>query len=261
MSMFTNAPLKIVIPTHTQTQSTKATKTKAAASKKAAPIVKTAHTEIILVEKTGVLKSLQVKDFKEEDLFKKCGYKKADGFEKRTEWDLKLEGHKYIVAVYAKTDGKANCENKYDFPPPIDTTLFFNSCAIVCKVKRDNTYDYTSLSLDMWEKMYEKLFGGFEDLAATCLEDENEIDELDAIPAEKKTKNGYLKDGFVVDSEDTEDENYISSDEEDDDDDEDSGSTNSKDEDSGLEMEDIGSELSEDGYEYSDDEEEVSPSK
>ena len=259
--MFTNAPLKIVIPTHTQTQSTKATKTKAAASKKAAPIVKTAHTEIILVEKTGVLKSLQVKDFKEEDLFKKCGYKKADGFEKRTEWDLKLEGHKYIVAVYAKTDGKANGENKYDFPPPIDTTLFFNSCAIVCKVKRDNTYDYTSLSLDMWEKMYEKLFGGFEDLAATCLEDENEIDELDAIPAEKKTKNGYLKDGFVVDSEDTEDENYISSDEDEDDEDDDSGSTNSKDEDSGLEMEDIGSELSEDGYEYSDDEEEVSPSK
>jgi hypothetical protein len=259
MSMFTNSPLKLVIPTPTQTPTklSKATK----ASKKAAPIVKTAHTEIILVEKTGVLKSLQVKDFKEEDLFKKCGYKKADGFEKRTEWDIKMEGHKYIVAVYAKTDGKANCENKYDFPPPIDTTLFFSTCAIVCKVKCDNAYDYTSLTLDMWEKMYEKLFGGFEDLAATCLEDENEIDELDAIPAEKKTKSGYLKDGFVVDSEDTEDETYMSSDEDDEDDDgEDSGSTNSKDEDSGLEMEDIGSELSEDGYEYSDDEE-AAPTK
>lgn len=260
MSMFTNTPLKIVIPTQTQsTQPKKAPKPKSC--KKAAPIVKTAHTEIILVEKTGVLKSLQVKDFKEEDLFKKCGYKKADGFEKRTEWDIKLEGHKYIVALYAKTDGKANCENKYDFPPPVDTILFFSTCAIVCKVKCDNAYDYTSLTLDMWEKMYEKLFGGFEDLAATCLEDENEIDELDAIPAEKKTKNGYLKDGFVVDSEDTEEDNYMSSDEDDDDDDgEDSGSTNSKDEDSGLEMEDIGSELSEDGYEYSDDEE-ASPSK
>jgi hypothetical protein len=258
MSMFTNNPIKIVIPTQTQIQSTKATKSKT--SKKAAAIVKTDHTEIILVEKSGLLKSLQVKDFKEEDLFKKCGYKKADGFEKRVEWDLKLEGHKYIIAVYAKTDGKANGENKYDFPPPIDTTLFFNSCAIVCKVKCDNTYDYTSLSLVMWEKMYEKLFGGFEDLATTCLEDENEIDELDAIPAEKKTKNGYLKDGFVVDSEDTEDENYISSEDDEDVEDEDSGSTNSKDEESGLEMEDIGSELSEDGYEYSDDEE-VSPSK
>lgn len=257
--MFTNTPLKLVIPTQTQSQSQKAIKTKSV-NKKAAPIVKTAHTEIILVEKTGVLKSLQVKDFKEEELFKKCGYKKADGFEKRTEWDLKFEGHKYIVLVYAKTDGKANGENKYDFPPPIDTTLFFGTCVIVCKVKCANAYDYTSLTLDMWEKMYEKLFGGFEDLAATCLEDENEIDELDVIPAERKTKHGYLKDGFVVDSEDTDEDNYISSDD-DEDEDEDSGSTNSKDEDSGLEMEDIGSELSEDGYEYSDDDNEVSPTK
>ena len=106
----------------------------------------------------------------------------------------------------------------------------------------------------MWEKMYEKLFGGFEDLAATCLEDELEIDELDSIPADKKTKQGYLKDGFVVDSEDTEDDNTNSSDDEDedDDDDNDSGSTNSKDND-GLEIEDIGSELSEDKYDYSDD--------
>lgn len=257
--MFTNTPLKLVIPTQPQsTQVTKTTKSKA--SKKAAPIVKTAHTEIILVEKTGLLKPLQVKDFKEQELFKKCGYKKADGFEKRTEWDIKFEGHKYMVLVYAKIDGKANGENKYDFPPPIDTSLFFGTCAIVCKVKCDNTYDYTSLSLVMWEKMYEKLFGGFEDLAATCLEDENEIDELDAIPAERKTKHGYLKDGFVVDSEDTEEDDDEDSDE-DEDDDEDSGSTNSKDEDSELEMEDIGSELSEDGYEYSDDENEVSPSK
>ena len=99
--------------------------------------------------------------------------------------------------------------------------------------------------------MYDKLFGGFEDLAATCIEDDTEIDELDAIPADKKTKQGYLKDGFVVDSEDTEDENYISSDGEDEDE---SGSTNSKEEESDLDIGDIGSELSEDEYEYSDDE-------
>ena len=99
--------------------------------------------------------------------------------------------------------------------------------------------------------MYEKLFGGFEDLAVTCIEDDIEIDELDAVPAEKKTKQGYLKDGFVVDSEDTEDDNYISSDSENEDE---SGSVNSKEEESDLEIEDIGSELSEDEYEYSDDE-------
>ena len=101
----------------------------------------------------------------------------------------------------------------------------------------------------MWEKMYEKLFGGFEDLAATCIEDELEIDELDAIPSEKKTKNGYLKDGFVVDSDDT-DEDYISSS---DTEDNETGTTPSNDCDDELEIEDIGSELSEDEYSYSDD--------
>ena len=49
-----------------------------------------------------------------------------------------------------------------------------------------------------WEKFYEELFGGFENLADTAKEDENEIDELANVPAEMKTKTGYLKDDFVV---------------------------------------------------------------
>jgi hypothetical protein len=43
------------------------------------------------------------------------------------------------------------------------------------------------------------LFGGFENLADSIAEDENEEDELDNIAAEMKTKSGYLKDDFVVD--------------------------------------------------------------
>jgi len=62
---------------------------------------------IIIVEKLGTLKELTVKEFKEEELFKKCGFKKGDDFVKQTEWTLKLEGKKYLVALYAKTEGKA----------------------------------------------------------------------------------------------------------------------------------------------------------
>ncbi len=50
--------------------------------------------------------------------------------------------------------------------------------------------------------MYEKLFGGFDDLTSTAKEDENEIDELENIPSNLKTKSGYLKDGFIVDDDD-----------------------------------------------------------
>ena len=204
---------------------------------------------IIIVEKGGSLKSLAIKDFKLEELYKKCGFKKADNFVEQHEWKVKVKGdtNTYYIKVFAKTDGKANYENKYDFPPPIDTKLFFGNCAIVASLKKDGT-SFTDLSLLLWEKIYEKLFGGFEDLIATAAEDEAEEDELDKIPKELKTKQGYLKDGFVVDSSDTDDEDGDSFETIDD-------ATALEKEDVNVidEIEDIGSEMSEDSYDYSDE--------
>ena len=211
---------------------------------------------IVIVEKTGTLKSLSIKEFKEEELFKKCGFKKAEDFVKQHEWSLKTEGKKYFVDIYAKTDGRANSENKYDFPPPIDTKLFFGNCALIAKIKGDDGKKvYTNLSVELWEKFYEKLFGGFEDLAATAVEDENEIDELENVPKEKKTKHGYLKDGFVVDSSDTEEgseEEEEGSEEELEEDEQDSDEVQEDD----VELEEIGSELSEEEYDYDTDDKE-----
>lgn len=165
---------------------------------------------IVIVEKSGTLKSVLVKDFKDEDLFKKCGFKKGDDFTRQVEWSIKHNGDKYFVSVYAKTDGRANSENKYDFPPPIDTKLFFGNCAIVARFKKDDSqFEYVNLTVELWEKFYEKLFGGFEDLALTGGDDDEEEDELATIPKEKKTKKGgYLKDGFVVDSDSTDEDEY-----------------------------------------------------
>ena len=79
----------------------------------------------------------------------------------------------------------------------------------------DDDYDLTEddvimlnvedITLELWEKIYEKLFGGFEDLSSSALEDEEEKDELEFVAKEHKTKQGYLKDGFVVDSDAEED--------------------------------------------------------
>jgi len=211
------------------------------------------NISVIIVEKTGSLKSLTIKDYKEKELYKKCGFKKADGFIKQTEWGVKIDGKKYIVAVFAKTEGKANSENKYDFPPPVDTVLFFGSCAVVCSIKKDeNKWELTSISLELWEKIYDKLFGGFEDLSTTFAEDEDEEDELENIPASKKTKQGYLKDGFVVDSDSSDDkDDYCSEDESQDDDDAEAHEQDGPED--ALELEDIGSELSEEEYESSSD--------
>ncbi len=208
--------------------------------------------DIIIVDKSGSLKLVNVKEFKPEDLFKKCGFKKDTDFTKQVEWKIKHEKKTYNVQVFAKTDGRANSENKYDFPPPIDTRLLFGSCAIVTQVRgEDGSYVYVNATIPLWQTFYEKLFGGFEDLSSTAKEDEEEEDELDAIPKDKKTKYGYLKDGFVVDSSDTEDNTHSSdlsdteyeSTKEEDEEEEDEGEND-------LSLEDIGSELSEEEYDY-----------
>jgi hypothetical protein len=202
---------------------------------------------IIIVEKVGTLKALSIKDFKVEELYKKCGFKKGEDFLKQVEWNAKYDGKKYFIEVYAKTDGRGNSENKYDFPPPIDSKLFFGSCAILAYLKQeDGSKLYTDLSLALWNKIYEKLFGGFEDLAATAAEDEEEEDELANVPKEKKTKQGYLKDGFVVDSSDTEENVFGSGSEQGDDEDE----SEETEEDDDIVIEDLGSELSEESYDY-----------
>jgi hypothetical protein len=215
---------------------------------------------IIIIDKTGTLTPLKVKEFVEEELYKKCNFKKPDGFIKQTVWKLKSDGKKWFVSVYAKTEGKANMENKYDFPPPIDSTLFFGSCALVCQqIKENGTLEYVSLSVEQWEKFYEKLFGGFENLADTAAADEEEEDELANVPSIKKTKQGYLKDDFVVEDEEEaeaeEGDEYDSEDDEESDNLEESGGTDEDDELEG-ELEDFGSELSEEEYDYDSDDKE-----
>lgn len=208
---------------------------------------------IIIVDKGGSLKTLTVKDYKVEELYKKCGFKKMDGFNLQVEWPVKVDGQRYLIQMYGKLDGKANSENKYDFPPPVDKNLYFGSCALVGMIKvNSNNKAYINLSIQLWEKIYEKLFGGFENLALTCVEDEEEEDELENVPKNMKTKKGgYLKDGFVMDSSETEDEVSGS-------DDESNESSYNQIEENEQEdemvLEEIGSELSEETYIESDEE-------
>ena len=64
---------------------------------------------IIIVERVGTLKSLAIKDFKLEELYKKCGFKKGDDFVKHVEWNAKYEGVKYFIELYVKYALKNLC--------------------------------------------------------------------------------------------------------------------------------------------------------
>lgn len=153
-------------------------------------------THILLIEKNGDICESKIKDFSIDNLYKKCRFRKPDGFENRANWSIKIDGERINVALYCKDKGKSGTENKYDLPPPVDSNLFFGPLLLVRFA--DDKITPMDLSSELWNKVYEKLFGGFENLDATAQEDEEEIDELADLPNEMKTKDGYLKDGFIV---------------------------------------------------------------
>jgi len=132
-------------------------------------------TTIVIVEKSGNVKQVKTKDVTRETLYSKCGFRKADGFEKRTVWKVDMD-ESYTIEMWSRDDGKANTENKYDFPPPVDTALYFGNCCVVrVDETTDNIVDFTTSE---WKKIYEKLFGGFEDL----VDEEPSEDELENVP-------------------------------------------------------------------------------
>ena len=164
--------------------------------------------KVVIVERNGDLSESTIKNLSYDTLYKKAGFKKPDGFECQVSWGVKLSGEHYCIKLFARNTGKANTENKYDLPPPVDTELYFGKCILIrAASEEDETVE--DLTVDIWERIYEKLFGGFEDLAATAKEDEQEEDELLEYPEDMKTKHGYLKDGFVVDDEDDEQDSEL----------------------------------------------------
>ena len=71
-------------------------------------------------------------------------------------------------------------------------------CLVSYFIDNDNNKVYTNLTIELWNSVYETLFGGFEDLSKTAYEDEMEEDELANVD-KSMLSNGYLKDDFVVD--------------------------------------------------------------
>ena len=113
------------------------------------------------------------------------------------------------IVLYGKTgnEGVAGQENKYEFPPPFDKELFFGKCFLVKYSVKD--LKPLCLTVNEWNEIYNKMYGGFEELTDVDEEDAREIEEEKQLlntPTIEFTKEGYVKDGMIVD--DDEDENY-----------------------------------------------------
>lgn len=137
---------------------------------------------VVIIEKSGSLKTHASADI--NDLYKIYGSNEIVCVHS---WSIKEK----TLSIYGNTKGRANTENKYEFPPPIDNLLFFGKCIAVL-------YDETNKVIDLGKKEFaaimENLYGGFHDLGS---EEEEEDEEDENLP---KNKYGYVEDGFVVNS-------------------------------------------------------------
>ena len=152
---------------------------------------------VVIIEKNGSVKELAMKTNDEADLFKRAGFKSPTDFKLHTTFNES----KYHIRLYGKTRGKANQENKYEFPPPVDKLLFFGSCLLV-NTSEDG--DFLNLTKTEWNEVYNKLFGGFNDIDTSDTDDDDDDDYENLL--ETLTKEGYMKDGFIVDDNNLESE-------------------------------------------------------
>ena len=143
---------------------------------------------ILVIDKTGSIKQSRVTSIEDNEMYKKAGLKSPGSFSLQTIWKMQLS-KKYEIKVFAKTDGRAGYENKYELPPPIDKELYFGNIVLVNQEG--------DLTIEEWNIIYDKLHGGFEDLE----ESDEEQDEDDEDSQQEYVKEGYKKDGFIVDDE------------------------------------------------------------
>ncbi len=164
----------------------------------------------VLVSKFGEVKDKNFQNLELDTLWKKCGFSNDNDCSKQVTWPCEDKW----VSLYAKDQGRHNHINKYDFPPPCDMPecMYYGTVLLFKHENEEPRNDeIINFTKDEWDKLYEKLFGGFEDLDE---EEEDSDDELENVPSEMKTKDGYLKDGFVVDTS-SGDEDYVPPEEDD----------------------------------------------
>ena len=141
---------------------------------------------------------------KTASLCKSCNFKSDKHFKRRHTWKYKSrfwESSNNVfadridcISLFAKDNGRSTSINKYDLPPPLDNEIYYGSMCLVKHPEMDElTADdfmkkkcFYDLREDEWEKVYEWLFGGFEELGEEDSEEED--DEEDNIPTHENQK-------------------------------------------------------------------------
>lgn len=157
----------------------------------------------LIVSKNGIIEEKKTRlTIENENIYRLCGYNSKTNVEMIHSFPSKTSKN-ITYQIYGKKEGRANSENKYELPPPVDTILLFGNLSII-KIVNELHAD---LSSNEWNEVYESLFGGFEDIGNS--DDEERSMDSTIYSDSEYTKEGYHKDSFVIDDAELEQEKYI----------------------------------------------------
>jgi hypothetical protein len=108
---------------------------------------------VIIIEKQGTEKILNIKKFAKEELFKKCGFKKSEDFILINNWETNDD---YIIELYGKTSGKQNNININEFTQYANLPQLYGNALLTMRNKNELT-EYISLNLEYWNKFKENI--------------------------------------------------------------------------------------------------------
>ncbi len=129
--------------------------------------------QIIIVEKSGNLRPLLVKQFEEATIYKKCGFKQNDNFAKQHEWIS--EDNQFTIELFGKCVGRSNNLNNYKFHHLAGKCMnyVYGNCALVAQ--RNNIHIH--LTIEMWKELELNLTSIFPSNEENIEEEEEEEEE------------------------------------------------------------------------------------
>ena len=132
--------------------------------------------QIVKIEKEGNLKTDKVKD--ETELYKKCGFRKTEGFEKITDWKNKIDGEDVNIELWGRTNGKGAVKNNYEFPTIVNKSIYGN-CSLIGKTN-DKFIDLDKI---IWDKMCNSLTNKMDnmEIQENLKEVKNELENISVV--------------------------------------------------------------------------------
>lgn len=179
--------------------------------------------DILIIDKTAKIYFMKVVNT--DNLYKKIGLKTEEGFFKHCEWNVSISQYSQLyINLYGKKIGKANNENKFNFPPPLDKEMFFGKCIVVAYTKNNKVIQHISLTQELWNSIYlkltnineiivdipknKKIFLKNDELQLSSSEDENEEEDDEEEDEEEEIEDEELIEDI---KEDTSDKIYLNS--------------------------------------------------